>query len=163
MAKKRERPVGRRMLTDPSAESSASVIPAFLAKPKGAPVYYGFPVIEETLTEGWLFGAITAFDDDPEGRTFGDGFVIAPDGSRAGIVWEVGEFATREICAPTSDRWGVYGVAFPHAVRCISDLVEGFRAVMPELQGIHARIVGVSGQETGEADGKPKPTTRPRR
>ena len=145
MAKRRKARDGKRVLTDPAAESAAADLPAFLAKPDGAPVYHGFPLIEETLTDGWRFGAISAFDDDPDGCTWGDGFVLAPDGSRAGIVWEVGEFATHEICAPSPDRWGVYGVAFPRAVRGVLDLVECFRAVLPELKRIHERVTGKAG------------------
>jgi hypothetical protein len=145
MTMKRERPEGKRILTDATAESASSDLPAFLARPKGAPVYHGFPIIEDTSTDGWRFGAISAFTDDPAGCTGGDGFVVTPDGSRAGIVWEVGNFETHEICAPDSDRWGVYGIAFPRAVRGVPDLVECFRAVLPELKRIHARVTGAAG------------------
>lgn len=145
MAKDREPRDGKRVLTDPTAESASSAVPAFLAGPEGAPVYHGFPIIEETLTDGWCFGAISAFDDDPEGCTSGDGFVVAPDGSRAGIVWEVGDFAIHEVCAPSPDRWGVYGVAFPRAVRGVADLIECFRAVLPELKRLRERVTGGTG------------------
>lgn len=104
MARKRELPDGKRILTDPTADSASSDLPAFIARPEGAPVYHGFPIVEATLTDGWRFGAISAFEDDPEGCNGGDGFVVAPDGSRAGIVWEVGDFATHEICPPIPDR-----------------------------------------------------------
>ncbi len=145
MARKHERPEGKRILTDATARSASSDLPAFLARPKEAPVYYGFPIIEESSTDRWRFGAISAFTDDPAGCTSGDGFVVAPDGSRAGIVWEVGNFETHEICAPDTDRWGVYSVAFPRAVRSVSDLVECFRAVLPELKRIHGRVTRTPG------------------
>jgi hypothetical protein len=134
------KPSGKRVLTDDAAVSASRDLPAFLARPDGAPVYHGFPLLEESLTDGWRLGAISAFDDDPDGCDFGDAYVVAPDGSRAGLVWAVGVFETHEVCPPTSDRWGVYGIAFPRVVRSAADLVEFFRAVLPELKAIHARV-----------------------
>lgn len=139
------KPSGKRVLTDDAAVSAGRDLPAFLARPEGAPVYHGFLLLEESLTDGWRLGAISAFDDDPAGCDFGDAFVVAPDGSRAGLVWAVGNFETHEVCPPTADRWGVYGIAFPRVVRGASDLVECFRAVLPELQAIHARVRGGAG------------------
>src|SRR5262245_48377424 len=97
---------GKRILQDSTAESADPELPAFLARPEGAPVYHGFPLIEETRTDGWVMGAISEFAD-PAGCEWGDAFVQAPDGSRAGLVWEVGDFELYEIVAPDSDRWGV--------------------------------------------------------
>lgn len=120
---------GRNILTDAQAEGSDPNTPAFLSKPEAAPVYYGFPIIEESETDGWRLGAITEFIDAEEG----DAFVVAPDGSRAGLVWEVGdgEFAT--ICEPDADRWGVYAVWFPEQVKSVADFVFNFRHVLPLL------------------------------
>lgn len=106
--------------------------------------YQNFPVIEETETRGWRFGAITALDD-AEGCDYGDGFVVAPDGSRAGLVWETGDFPVREILPPDDMRWGVYSVPFPRTVRTKGDLTECFRAILPELQSIHARVTRTTG------------------
>ena len=39
------------------------------------------------------------------------GFVIAPDGSRAGLAGSVGDFATREICPSDETRWASYEIA----------------------------------------------------
>ena len=139
MDKNRKAPNGEPLLTDPEAASDSPGLPAFLARPEGAPVYHGFPIIEETMTDGWRYGAITSFAK-PGGCEAGDGFVIAPDGTRAGLVWSVGVFPTEEVCAPTSDRWGVYSIAFPHTVSDVADLVDCFRAVLSELKALHARI-----------------------
>jgi hypothetical protein len=79
---------------------------------------------------------ISALDDEPEGCTWGDGLVVAPDGSRAGIVCAVGDFATHEILPPDAQRWGVYGFAFPHPVRDQAELVACLREVLPELHAI---------------------------
>jgi hypothetical protein len=113
--------------------------PAFLSRPEGSPVYYGFPLIEETRTDGWCYGAITEFED-PEGCDFGDGYVQAPNGERAGLVWQVGTGLTREVVAPEEDRWGVYEVWFPRAVRDVKDITSNFRYVLPELKVIYGRI-----------------------
>ncbi|HMJ08081.1 MAG TPA: hypothetical protein VK468_03695 [Pyrinomonadaceae bacterium] len=121
---------GNKILTDPAAESAEPGKAAFLARPKDAPVYHGFPIIEESETEGWRIGAITEFIGNDEG----DAFVVAPDGSRAGLVWEVsyGEFGT--ICEPEPDRWGVYAVWFPNPIENVDDFVSNFRSVLPALQ-----------------------------
>lgn len=49
---------------------------------------------------------ITDFVADPD--TWGDAFVVAPDGSRAGLVWEsqVSDPFFNEVLAPDDDRWG---------------------------------------------------------
>jgi hypothetical protein len=124
---------------DDKAESKTPGRPAFLSKPEGAPVYHGFPLIEETRMEGWCFGAITEYLD-PNGCEEGDAFVEAPDGSRAGLVWTVGNSEVEEICPPDKDRWGVYSIAFPKAVRTTDDLVYCFRTVLPLLKQIHAKV-----------------------
>lgn len=129
------------MRLDETAESANSELPAFLARPEGAPVYHGFPLVEETRTDGWCYGAITEFED-PDGCESGDGFVIAPDGSRAGIVWEVGEQEMQEIMPPEQGRWGVYAVWFPRATRTVKDIVFNFRHALPALKSKHAQVKG---------------------
>ena len=123
----------RALNVDETAETANPDLPAFLARPEGASVYHGFGLIEETRTDGWCFGAITEFDD-PNGCDSGDGFVVAPDGSRAGIVWDVGDQMMEEILPPDEERWGVYAVWFPRIVRNVDDLVFNFRSVLPELK-----------------------------
>jgi hypothetical protein len=118
---------------DPDAESAQPDKPAFLARPDGAPVYHGFPIVPETETDGWLYGAITDYDPGRR-QTEGDGYVIAPDGSRAGIAWATDTPDFYEILPPDSERWGVYGVRFPRPVGSVEDLVFNFRAVLPALQ-----------------------------
>ena len=83
-------PKSKRLVLDGNAASAPVDQPAFLSKPLGAPVYHGFPLIPETSIDGWLYGAITEFAD-ASGCSEGDGFVQAPDGTRAGLVWDVGE------------------------------------------------------------------------
>jgi hypothetical protein len=134
----------RKLILDGAAQSADESLPAFLSRPAGAPVYHGFPLVEETRTEGWCYGAITEYDNStayPDGCDSGDGFVEAPDGSRAGLVWSTGEYPMSEICAPSEGRWGVYAVAFPKPIKNVEDLVDCFRAVLPDLRAAHARVL----------------------
>lgn len=82
-----ETPKGKPLAVDHNATSASPTEPAFIAPPKGAPVYYGFAVLEDVPADGFTFGAITDFETEPADT--GDAFSIAPDGSRAGLVWEV--------------------------------------------------------------------------
>ncbi len=81
------------------------------------------------MTDGWCFGTITEYAA-PDGCDSGDAFVVAPDGSRAGLVWDVGKGEPQEIRAPDDTRWGVYQVWFPRVVRTTDDLVTCFRAIL---------------------------------
>jgi hypothetical protein len=129
------------MIVDASAISSDPSLPAFVARPMGAPVYSGFPIVPGSQLDGWSYGAITAFDT-AEPQTEGDGFVIAPDGRRAGIAWatDTGDFY--EILPPDSERWGVYGVRFPIPVQSRQDLVTCFHQVLPQLKRRHGELFG---------------------
>lgn len=67
------------------------------------------------MVQGFTFGKITDFE--AETCDEGDAFVIALDNSRAGLVWKVRKMPYfREICPPSADRWGVWGVSFPNAM-----------------------------------------------
>jgi hypothetical protein len=54
-------------------------------------VYHGFPVLPDVEVDGFRLGMISDWEAQP--ATEGDAFLIAPDGSRAGLVWEVAEHA----------------------------------------------------------------------
>ena len=134
-----EQPTSKPLLLDPAAPSASVELPAFLARPADAPIYHGFPVIAESATDGWFLGTITDYAD-PGGCDCGDAYVIAPDGSRAGLVWQVGEGATQQILPPDAGRWGVYAIWFTHAIHTTEEFVAAFRRLLPELQSIHARV-----------------------
>ena len=108
----------------------------FLTKPAASPVYHGFVVVPETFIDGWVLGEITPF----LGEENGDGFVVAPDGSQAGLVWEAGEGDFAEIMPATPDRWGVYAVWFPQGMKTAEDLIANFRLVLPTLQSAYRDV-----------------------
>jgi len=99
---------GRPLATDQNAISARTTEPAFIARPVGAPVYYGFVVLDDVVVDGFTLGKITDFEAGTCGT--GDAFVIAPNGSRAGLVWEVcGKPYFEEVSAPEVGRVGSVG------------------------------------------------------
>jgi hypothetical protein len=98
---------------------------------------YGWrPVIEETRTpDGWAFGTLT----DWAGSDYGDAFVEAPDGTRAGLVWDVDEFDLAEISPAEEGRWGVYGIAFRAVPHSVEDFTRELHAWLPRLREVYAR------------------------
>lgn len=125
---------GRPIRVDPDAPSASADAPAFIARPAGAPVYHGFPILESSEVEGFRYGMITDFVVDPD--TWGDGFVVAPDDSRAGLVWEsevrVPYFG--EVVPPTDARWGVWGVGTERPMRTEDDARALLRSLLPALR-----------------------------
>ena len=102
--------------------------------------YDGFPLVEETRTDGWCYSAITEFNEPechPNGCESGDGYVVAPDGSRIGLHWSTGTFDAKWVLLPGCSSPGFYEVAFPKPVQNLNDLIECFRSVVPQLQTIH--------------------------
>jgi hypothetical protein len=98
--------------------------------------YETWPVIEEATTDGWRFGTAMSF----VGKQWGDAFVEAPDGSRAGLVWVVGESPLATLLPAEPDRWGVYRVSFPRAMASVQDLVANFASVLPQLKSAYEAV-----------------------
>jgi len=74
-------------------------------------VYHGFVVLDGVVVDGFTLGKITDWEAEP--CETGDAFVIAPDGSRAGLVWQVCDPPYFQEVMPTeATRWGVWGVGF---------------------------------------------------
>ena len=96
-------------------------------------ICHGYPVIAATEFEGWFFGAITEFLENAPDMS-GDGFVVAPDGSRADLLWQIGIGECTEILPADESRWGVYSVWFPKPINTLDDLIFGFRFLLPDLQ-----------------------------
>jgi hypothetical protein len=124
---------GKPLVLDPNAVSASPDAPAFVAPPKGAPAYYGFPILDDVAAEGFRLGLITALEDEPS--DWGDAFIVAPDDSRAGLVWEAGESSlVQEIRAPEPRRWGVWGVSFPHPMISHENARKNLAFVLPLLK-----------------------------
>ena len=121
------------MLDDQDDDSADPKKRARAARTRATPAPHGFPVVRETNTDGWVFGAITDFVYEETG----DGYVMAPDGSQAGVVWRVGTGPVKQIQPPKAQRWGVYSVSFPKPMRTTQDLITNFRAVLPQLKAKH--------------------------
>lgn len=150
------------ILQDPEAQSADPNLPAFIARPAGAHVYHGFPLVTEIETDGFVFGAISSFlePDSRDGCTFGDGFVQAPDGSRAGLIWAVADYPYVEECSPPERRrWGVYNVGFVRPIKSMEDLVFCFRQCLPELKEIYAATHRAAKPRRRRRRHRPPPTT----
>jgi hypothetical protein len=127
------RPKGRPLAIDPDAVSASRVEPAFIARPTGAPVYHGFQMLEDVVVEGFTFGKITDFE--AELCEEGDAFVVAPDNSRAGLVWEVTDkVSVTEISPFELGRWGVWGVSFPHPMSSRENVRRNLELILPTLK-----------------------------
>jgi hypothetical protein len=124
---------GRPIATDPDAISASNSLPAFFAKPADAPVYHGFKILTDVVVDGFTLGIITDFEAEPGNE--GDAFVIAPDGTRAGLVWSVSDESRFErICHDTDDRWGVWAVSFSLPMSCRNNARSNLGGVVPMLK-----------------------------
>jgi hypothetical protein len=133
MSDKTKDPTGRPLALDPLTESASRNVPAFIAKPAGAPVYHGFEILHDIVVDGFTFGKITDFEIGT--CTEGDAFVVAPDNRRAGLVWEVSEkYYFQEVCPLEPDRWGVWGVNFPHRMDSHENVRRNLESIIPELK-----------------------------
>lgn len=125
--------IGHPISLDPLAKSASSTEPAFIAVPEGAPVYHGFQILDDVVVDGFTFGKISDFDAQPSAE--GDAFVVAPDNSRAGLVWEVSEESYfQEVCPLEPDRWGVWAVSFPHEMTSHENARRNLEHILPELR-----------------------------
>lgn len=90
--------------------------------------------VEESRTEdGWVmesFGSV----DPAKGSSQGSGYIVAPDGARAGMMWRVGEGANLEYQTKDSNLWAIYKISFPKPVFNAADLGANFRRILPDLR-----------------------------
>ena len=102
-----------------------------------APVYHGSSLLPGSDRDGFVFGMISGLHATGPTRG-GDAFVVAPDGSRAGIVWEVGAGEPSVVCPPSATRWGVYSFYFEGPIASEADLVKQLHSVLPALKTYYA-------------------------
>lgn len=129
-------PIGQPLRIDAEAASASLALPAFIARPRSAPVYHGFPLLKGSKREGFVFGAITE-PNGAEVAEWGDAFVAAPNGSRAGIVWQIGRGEPSVVCEPSEGRWSVYGFHFEGPVATEADRVERLHTILPALKAYY--------------------------
>jgi hypothetical protein len=126
-------PKGRPLAIDATARSASPTEPAFIARPEDAPVYHGFVILEDVAVDGFTLGKITDWESEPSET--GDAFVIAPDGSRAGLVWEACDPPYfQEVSPIESDRWGVWGVGFRLPMNSRENARRNLESILPELK-----------------------------
>jgi len=124
---------GRPLAIDDSARSGSPTEPAFVARPEGAPAYHGFVVLDDVKVDGFTLGKITDWEAEP--CETGDAFVIAPDGSRAGLVWEVCDPPYfQEVIATEATRWGVWGVGFLLPMISRENACTNLESILPQLK-----------------------------
>jgi|SRR5215469_8641716 len=153
MEESKPRREGQVLRVDPTAESANPDLPAFIARPEGAPAYYGFPLLLDSEKDGFVFGAITRSDTDAP-AAWGDAYVVAPDGSRAGIVWVMEGPVTEVVLPPDPGRWGVYQFRFEHPVWSDADLIRNLHAILPRLKELYAAATSMKSIEPAtDADG----------
>ena len=124
---------GRPLAVDHNAKSASTAEPAFITRPDGAPVYHGFVILDDVVVDGFTLGKITDWEAEPCEE--GDAFVIAPDGSRAGLVWEVCHSRYfREVLAPEPQRWGVWAVGLRLPMTNRANATENLESILPDLK-----------------------------
>jgi len=124
---------GGPIAVDRKASRASTTEPAFIAKPADAPVYHGFQVLEDVIVEGFMFGKITDFEAEPSQE--GDAFIVAPDNTRAGLVWEVTDrVSVSQVISPEANRWGVWAVSFPFPMNCRQNAQRNLELILPILK-----------------------------
>ena len=124
--------LGRPLAIDSEAKSASPTEPAFIARPDDAPVYHGFVVLDDVTVGGFTLGKITDWEAEP--CVDGDAFVIAPDGTRAGLVWETcGTPHFREVLPIETARWGVWDVGFRLPMNSRDNARWNLESILPEL------------------------------
>jgi hypothetical protein len=122
------------MALDLEAISTDPEVPAFLRPPRGAPPYYGFPLLSGVECDGFKLGMITDFTLEEDAEE-GDLYVVAADGSRAGIVWCTGPIRRyQENEPPTRVRWGVWQFEFTRPLRTMDDAQWALSEMVPVLR-----------------------------
>ena len=118
---------------DLTAESADPSLLPFMSPPPGAPPYYGFQVLDIEV-DGFRMGVISDFFDDPTAAEGGDGFIVAPDGSRAGLVWKLDKPYAFRTVEDTENRWGVWLVGISEPLVDLSSAQRVFADVVSVLR-----------------------------
>lgn len=124
---------GRPLAIDHKAVSASPTEPAFVTRPLGAALYHGFVILDDVVVDGFTLGKITDWEAEP--CETGDAFVIAPDGSRAGLVWEICDPPYFQETMPIeAARWGVWSVGFCLPMDSRENARKNLDSILPELK-----------------------------
>jgi hypothetical protein len=83
------------------------------------------------------------FESLHQGQEHGSGILWGPDGSRAGIQWEVAESPyIMRIEDPAGGSWGIYRLGFTRPVASEDEVTENLRELLPKLKVLYSRIRG---------------------
>ena len=127
-----ETPKGKPLALDRNATSASPIEPAFVARPKGAPVYYGFAVLEDVSADGFMFGAITDFEAEPTDT--GDASSSLQMTVGMGLYGKSLQRTTLRRYSHSSQRWGVWAVSFPYPMDNRENARKNLMAVLPDLK-----------------------------
>ncbi len=102
-----------------------------------------FPIIQETVVDGWGYSAITEFIDD-NGCSDGDGCLVSPTGRYIGLDWEVGVGDIYKL-SYEKNFWDFlkpkkvpfYHVFFDKPIYSTTDMATNFKAILPILKEIY--------------------------
>lgn len=145
---------GHRLALEPEAISADPELPAFLKPPKGAPAYYGFPLLTGIEYDEFKLGMITDFIQESD-AVEGDLYIVAPDGSRAGIVWCTGLIKRyQENEPPNPGKWGVWQFEFEPPLRTMDDAQWALSEMVPVLRPKWEQWAGSSKQDSGSEQTK---------
>lgn len=98
---------------------------------------------ESPLVEwkGFVFDVVTPLD---QGRETGAGFLQGPDGSKAGVQWELVESPyIMRLEGPVEGSWGLYRVGFTRPVGSAADVAANLEPLWPKFKVLYDRIRGV--------------------
>ena len=109
-------------------------------KPQGN-IYYA-ELEPESLVDGWCYGYITQHPCDlhPKGCPYGDGYVVAPDGSYAGLAWAtdcpwiIKKTRDGSKSGEPDKFFGVYEVLFKRPVSTPADFAFNLEYILPSLK-----------------------------
>lgn len=121
-------------MLDPKDERLWQLLEKIARGERGSgPPYQHYEVVEEFDVDGFRYGIISDVGKQP--RVSGDGFLVAPDGARCSLIWDVEDATIIEEVTPGDDRgWGLWRVGFPIPVSSLKDIEINLRAVIPLLK-----------------------------
>jgi hypothetical protein len=92
-------------------------------------VYHGFQILSGVAADGFTFGKITDFETAPcdYGMRLSSRQTIVVPG------W-FGKSNFQEVHPLEPERWGVWGVTFPYAIKSHDHVRKNLESILPELK-----------------------------